>query len=398
MGDCCQPHHLAQLQAARQESAAEDDDRPPWPAGPDPVCAAPGKSDAWRGSVSRTQLAAVMARVEQAFADVPMPDGVDLFVDEWVDDHLNPIPTRWCAVLTSDGSAALDGLIERDALYCSWLRPEAYRYALPILLRGCLLGTNDYAGRWHALEPREEVVLAHGSDPLLDARIDLLTPEQRAAVCDVMGLRLRAVVGPGDPVTVAYLAGGVVEAVWASDPLRLGWSRVDHPAVALAQAVRRRWTTFIWPECDSQPERDLITQVREAFADRPRPAGPLYVGDDYEAVDNALALAGTDWRHVHPELLHWANTALVFLDAEAVCYYLPAYLIGDLMRVGPDVVFSLTSVIDPHVSGWMRANMDLLSRAERAAVVAYLRHEAGRDGWDAFSIQVALDEYWLRER
>lgn len=125
----------------------------------------------------------------------------------------------------------------------------------------------------------------------------------------------------------------------------------------------------------------------------------------------------TDWQTLDARFLDQAPdgfaTALSFFSAAAFHFYLPAYLIADIdgKLQSVDPVFHLcfglddanaSKPVNPQRYGewtWFeeaQRRMEPFTAAQAAAVVAYLRHQAGRDDFQREMIEQALNSYWLQ--
>jgi hypothetical protein len=122
-----------------------------------------------------------------------------------------------------------------------------------------------------------------------------------------------------------------------------------------------------------------------------------------------------DWTKLEPEWLDAAprglGSALIFLADKAICFYIPAYLVADLMsglqRVDP--TFALTHGFDrrsrnkqirPHKNetwtDYACARWDGLTQKQAMTIVHYLEWRAKRDNFpiEDNSVVEALGAYW----
>ena len=258
-------------------------------------------------------------------------------------------------------------------------RPAALHYFLPAFLLAAL---EPDAHRSHVdvimiLGPAAHRIARGLRDDRLEARIARLDPFQgRCAAATLGHLVERADATP----YVRWCAAIAIEHVWGgSDPAR-----------AFLDELR----TWRRPPA-IRPEREqLIEAIEAAFAATPPPAADDVRGSEQgdEPYEVELGFRGVDWHAASPVLLNVHDAALAFLSHAAHRYFLPAFLIADvleLLRVA-DPVFYLTH-------GLGRADADdrftIFSPEERTAIIAYLRWRQD-DPYDRERIQDALDSYW----
>ena len=160
----------------------------------------------------------------------------------------------------------------------------------------------------------------------------------------------------------------------------------------------------------------LIEQVRSAFS------STVYPGDDHltdsfgeEADALEVAFRGrTDWRALDAAFINQApggwGSALSFFSAQALQFYLPAYLIADLQGVldTGDATTRLCMFVTPMVEtrklarvyggGTLgehaRREFAVFDAAQVSAIVAYLWWKLECEGYNP-SIEQALENYWL---
>jgi hypothetical protein len=181
--------------------------------------------------------------------------------------------------------------------------------------------------------------------------------------------------------------------------------------------------------------------VQDAFA------ATSYPGDDHictpqpgdeEPAEYAMEFRGARWQRLHPGFLAQHYPSLSFFTHEAFRYFLPAYLVADLMAEplqlwsSADPVFHLTHGLvemkplpDDQIARIIEesrvANPELdltpevlkpvgdaefwharalerfegFDQVQRRAIVAYLQHMAANDAYQRADIESALKEYWL---
>ena len=168
-------------------------------------------------------------------------------------------------------------------------------------------------------------------------------------------------------------------------------------------------------------ELDLLeAKIRAAFADTPPPSPDRLRGSDEG--DEPYLLEGEfrhvpDWRTLDAGFLDRApdgyGSALSFFSAEALRYYLPAFLIADVrgQLQHTDPLFHLwhgltddlrTRPVNPRRYGqwtWFEAisaRFSGFTTAEADAIVSYLRYKAAHDdlGLDQPKIDQAIRNYW----
>lgn len=153
----------------------------------------------------------------------------------------------------------------------------------------------------------------------------------------------------------------------------------------------------------NEREREaLAEEIVEAFAGV-SPQGRAGLCDAYRA-DNFREMEldwddrDTDWRQIPDEVLEYFGLrANVFIwgNLQSFLYYLPAYMLYELRGGAAElVVFALDLPRNPKVSLLERDEVKILSHAQRAAVVRFLRYMVERRGDGSFA-QRALKRVWL---
>jgi hypothetical protein len=307
------------------------------------------------------------------------------------------------------------------------LLPASFRYYLPALLLLCLA---EQPGEWELvsvtlsiLTPSFRRLHDAGQDKRFEYQTSLFDYEQRAAVCSFLGSLL-----------------DVPE--WrfrSTKALKFGWGQSDHPALKQSRKFYDDWHHHVRPPIEDAEQHQLVDVIRAAFAKRPYPGDDHLCGSDYgdEPAEYALEFRSLDWRTLHPEFLSYHHAALSFFTAEGFAYFLPAFLIADVLDEAgnAETVFHLTrglveeptidlTSLNPAVletSGlesddlaWLQesiqqpSNIDWHAYAlqrlagftplERQAIVRYLEYRAAH-AWDfvAVKINAALDSYWKAE-
>lgn len=161
-------------------------------------------------------------------------------------------------------------------------------------------------------------------------------------------------------------------------------------------------------------------QIRSAFAHVEYPGDWCLrgsnEGDEPYLVERDF-IGKTDWRALDAEFIDRApdglGSALSFFSDEAFHFFLPAYLIADIddLLERSDPVFHLTHGLDdasrdkrinPRRYGertWFHEKSckhAIFTRAEVAAIVAYLRFRGELDNFDQESIEQAIRNYWIQ--
>jgi hypothetical protein len=276
------------------------------------------------------------------------------------------------------------------------------------------------SGTLSVLTPSFRRLHDFGRDKRFEYQTSLITPEQRAVVCSFLGWLL-----------------AVPEWEFRSaKALKFGWNEIDHAAVRQCGEFYDGLHHYAPPPIEADEPRHLIETIRDAFHERLYPGDDQLCGSDYgdEPAEYALEFRGLDWRTLHPRFLSYHSAALSFFTDAAFAYFLPAFLIADVLGEAgnADPVFHLThglyeepsfdlTALNPEVlqaSGlaaeeleWLQesiqqpSTMDWHAYAlrrfagfkppERHAIIRYLEYRAAHT-WDfvAEKINAALDSYW----
>jgi hypothetical protein len=304
------------------------------------------------------------------------------------------------------------------------LLPASFRYYLPSLLMHCLDEPSDELELMSAtlsiLTPGFRRLLEQGYDPRFDYQTSLFNPEQQAAVCSFLGLLFTL-------------------PEWkyrSAKALKFGWSQLDHPALQQCREFYHNLHHYTYPLIEDIEQQDLIVVIGNAFTERLYPGDDRLCGSGYgdEPAEYALEFRALDWRTLHPEFLSYHYAALSFFTDEGFAYFLPAFLIADMLGEGgnADPVFHLThglyeepaldlTSLNPSVleaSGleaedlnWLQESVQqpgsidwrayalrrfaVFNLPERQAIVRYLEYRAAHT-WDfvAVKINTALEAYW----
>ena len=320
---------------------------------------------------------------------------------------------------------------ERWPAFC-YLSAEGYRYYLPALLMKCLDDFSEQSDLVHsmvfALAPSYWHLYYRGQDEDFIYQTSLFNAEQYGAVCSFLGLAFDLL-----PWFQYHSA----------QALKWGWNKQPHPALDKCREYFARLHHYQYPPSSDPQVRSLIEQIRAAFKSTPYPGDNQLCGSDQgdEPAQCALALRGLNWQAIHPQLLAYEYTSLSFLTNEGFRYFLPAYLVADLMEdelktnTNMDPVFHLTNGLAPDSTNqrqdrtnqrneeliatgllsdevvammkqdeqrdkfdWYQIAIDKFSHfnlEERKAIIAYLKYRAA-DEDSADEINEALDKYWLK--
>jgi hypothetical protein len=173
----------------------------------------------------------------------------------------------------------------------------------------------------------------------------------------------------------------------------------------------------------------VIDEIRRAFAATSRPGDAFLLGsrEGCEPEESVAPFRGREWQSLDATLLDANYTSLGFFSEGGFRYFLPAYLIADVLQAlrTADPVFHLThgfsgfessveaggriwqrchggdSLLNPRRYGAMswrdysRYRLSVFCREEASGIVAYLRWRAGRNEHDRLDIEHALTDFWL---
>jgi hypothetical protein len=347
----------------------------------------------------------VREQILSAFQDVPMPEFDEIIAEPSTGEIAEGKIREQLAGLAWDGLTV-------DFLKHQWpsfyyLSPLAFQYYLPALLVTALDQDDPdlLSACVSLLTPNAYLTYNEGSDERFDEQVSLFTPDQEMAVVGFLGLFMDA----DQPDTLGFRAGFA---------FRFGWDREEWPALQPFADFYRTMHHFEWPQPDEPDVADLVAQIRAAFDEVPYPGDDslcvVVEQDNDETAIVALEFQGLDWREIHPALIAYNYAALNVFTPDGFRYFLPAYLIADLVDVGipsgADPVFNLTQGLaedddtevtppkpDEPTTDWFAQSaggMAAFSRPEREAIVHYLEYRAQLDADAAAEIEPALDLYW----
>lgn len=307
--------------------------------------------------------------------------------------------------------------------YFVYLSAAGYRYYLPALLMNCL---NDFSpanplihSTIYYLTPSYWGLYYRGQDANFVTQTSLFNPAQWAAVGSFLELAFDELPG--------YRYASAAALKW-------GWGQ---PGTEAAQKCERYYGAFAHftylPASDPQ-RASLVAQIRSAFEHTPYPGDQQLCGSSQgdEPAGYALEFRGLDWRTIHPDFLSYNYASLSFFSAEGFRYFLPAYLVADVLGLldSGDPEFHLThGLVDDNSSAtieslaksgelsgealelaresqrrppvdWYQYTVQRLSgftREEKKAIVAYLRYAAEHSEFSQPRVEAALNRYWLKE-
>lgn len=167
----------------------------------------------------------------------------------------------------------------------------------------------------------------------------------------------------------------------------------DPSVIAEAEEEMKRWPEVV----------RLCSLIEEAFASVTLGNGVgLHEGlghDDNADVATCAAYREgdekDDWRGIPVDALNGYHSSLSFFDAEGMRFHLPAFLTADLRReYYLDMAFTLTRPWE-----YSLKQFSLLSRAQRAAVRAYLEHVVRLPDYASYQadIERAIEGFWAED-
>lgn len=385
------------------------------------------------------EIKQIRTQIDSAFSGLQPPELDEVLEALALEEGHSGLATVY-GELSGRHWSELDGeTIRRRWNYFGSLGAEAFQYYSPALLVAGLdqLEADRSDPLLHrilfVLRPSFWRLYHQGQDKRFVYRTHLFTDAQYGAVCSFLGLVLERVADYEH---------------FSAAALRWGWNRLQqHPALARSEAYYDACYSFRYPAAREAQIEALLRQIGEAFAAAPYPGDENVChpakGDD-EAAEYALEFRDARWQHLHPRFVQYHYPALSFFTPQAFRYFLPAFLVADLMAdqlqvpASADPVFHLThgfssgppgmnklDLFDleevrqelakqfpeleeagllsdddrlelPEVDWEARARQrfSLFGQQEREAIVAYLRHKAG-DELTRPQIEEALGQYWL---
>jgi hypothetical protein len=315
-------------------------------------------------------------------------------------------------------------LSENWASFC-YLSAEGYRYYLPALLMRCLDSFSEKNNLVHStlfsLPPGYWSLYYRGEDKDFNYQTSLFNAQQYRVVCSFLGLVFDLL------PRFRFLS---------AKALKWGWNQQEHPALTKCREFYHPLHHYQYPPADDPQIRSLIEQITMAFDATPYPGDDRLCGSDLgdEPTEYALEFRGLNWKTIHPDFLSHHYASLSFFSDEAFRYFLPAYLIADLLGDGSNAnpVFHLTHGLVQDIfsrkvretmkelieSGllsdetvhlmeederadefdWYQIAVDKYSHFnldERRAIVAYLEYSRANE-YSRDEITQALERYWLK--
>ncbi|HLK61757.1 MAG TPA: DUF6714 family protein [Chthonomonadaceae bacterium] len=331
----------------------------------------------------------VLAAIDAAFPEFPIPDPQTIVEFSETGDGSSTE-----AIRNEFGGKSWRSLIlESPSQWESKLNalsPEGYRYYLPAFLIEALQEFSDDSSFLHRLLlklcPFFWLVYHEGDDLDLRARQAVFTPVQYQAVCAFLGLVI---------AQLPFLRYRAMQA------LHWGWNQMDTPALAAANQYYQEMRSFSYPGSEDPKIEALCQEIRTAFAATPYPGDNALCEAEpgWEGAEYAIEFRGLKWQSAHPILLARSYSALSFLSEAGLRYFLPAYLLADLMGdalgywSNAEPVFKLTFSSDASLHDFQLRRWERFNLAERIAIIHYLEYRA-MDEDDASDINQALEEYW----
>jgi hypothetical protein len=214
--------------------------------------------------------------------------------------------------------------------------------------------------------------------------------------------------------------------------LKWGWNRQEHPTLVKCRDFYWSLHHYRYLSSDKSQVRNLVEQIKTAFDTTPYPGDDQLCGSDQgdEPAEYALEFRGLNWRTIHPDFLSHHYASLSFFSDEAFRYFIPAYLIADLIETDSNAgpVFHLTyglvadeplqveqGLIEPSLlpddlpplmeNEWMDTfdwyqiavhKFSHFNLQEREAIVGYLKYQASNSEYSRNEINQALEKYWLK--
>jgi hypothetical protein len=289
-----------------------------------------------------------------------------------------------------------------------YLSAEGYRYYLPALLTNCLENFSEENKFVHStvfiLAPSYWHLYYRGQDKQFDYQNSLFLPQEYGAVCSFLGLVFDLIPG---------------YRVFSAQALKWGWNKQDHPALTKCLEFYRNLHRYQYPPSKEPQIRNLIEQIKAAFDETPYPGDDRLCGSEQgdEPAEYALEFRGLSWKTLHPDFLAYHSASLSFFTDEGFRYFLPAYLIADLMIPELEGAWSNAEPVFHLTHGLAEDNLDENSSeltdnfdwyeiatrkfshfnlAERKAIVAYLKYASAQHEWNREKINTALERYWLK--
>jgi hypothetical protein len=263
------------------------------------------------------EAAQLLKAIHAAFGTLPVPPARSLL--SYADSSAQAFRTELAGKRWQDLSASF--WTKRWAC-CCYLSPEAYRYYLPSLLVAALQEFPSDDGLVSSvvfhLRPDFHPLYYQGEDSVLRARLSILSTDQYRAVSAFLGLAFDQL------PRLRHLA---------AQALHWGWNTLDTPALQAVEAYYHELQSFFYPEPEDPETLALCREITTAFAHTPYPGDNRLCGSGVgdEPAEMAMELRGVQWQSAHPTLLAQCYSALSFLSAEGFRYFLPAFLLADLL-------------------------------------------------------------------
>ncbi len=359
-----------------------------------------------------TNVNPLIEQVEQevinAFSELESPDPRNIIGSSKGDEEGEETIRRELAGKTW---LSLDSKFLQDywSSFC-YLSAEGYRYYLPALLIKCLENLSENNELVHptvySLAPSYWNLCFVGKDEYFEYQTSQFEPEQYGAVCSFLGL-------------VLYTIPDRALRFMSAKALKWGWNKQHHPALTKCHEFYRNLHNYQYPPSGNQQVKDLIEQIKVAFDETPYPGDERLCGSDQgdEPAEYALEFRGLSWKTIHPDFLAYHSDSLSFFTDEGFRYFLPAYLIADVMipelegawsNANPvfHLTYGLVEKKDDESGYDMEDNFDWYEIAtrkfshfnlqERKAIITYLRYASDSNEYYRQDINEALERYWLK--
>lgn len=382
----------------------------------------------------------VREAIHTAFADLPVPKPRTLILP--LDAQCRPGGEEFRKALAGKNWQSLTPeFLARKWASFGYLSPKAYRYYSPSLLIAGLQEFPNDSGFLHsvvwALRPSFWLLYYEGEDSDLRYQQSAFTEAQYCALCGFLGLIFDQIPG------LRHLS---------AQALHWGWNQHDTPALQAAKTYYHELRNFSYPIPDDPDVAPLCQEIRTAFAVTPYPGDNELSGgsdqnvQDDEPAEYAMELRGVRWQAAHPELLARCYAALSFLSDAGFRYFLPAFLLADLLgynlgyESNANPLFDLTNdlydsqldvvafaefreriatgdsllesssisrqemldMVDKQIERrqtfdgreYRIRRLSLFNHKERMAIIHYLEFQATQEDYYADKIRQVLDGYW----
>ena len=175
---------------------------------------------------------------------------------------------------------------------------------------------------------------------------------------------------------------------WAEDPRALAnahpwpgdWADLAIPVTRHSEAPLPDEADVVDDDEEPPAIPEVLAQIAAAFADVPRPADDELLHPDVHDDSDIQALLGVPrWQDLPEASVEGEYSALSFLGPAAYRHFLPAYLSWVLRHpesgaaVVSSTIFGLAPVGEEPLRSFMISKFSMLDRAQREAVLAFLK-------------------------